>query len=136
MRSARRRSWIRQPISPPTVSRMGRYHPAIRSFRNRYEFDDIFLVDAVSGVVVYTTSKEIDFGTSLKDGPFALTNIGRAFQQAAAASWKGFYAFADFEHCISSYGGPGQFHCGADLRSRQENRRGHRASSDQSALTL
>ena len=87
----------------------GKYHPAIRSFRNRYEFDDIFLVDAESGVVVYTTSKEIDFGTSLKDGPFALTNLGRAFQQAAAASWQGFYAFADFEHFIPSYGDPASF---------------------------
>ena len=84
-------------------------HPVIRNFKQRYGFYDILLVDIDSGTIVYSTSKEIDFGTSLKNGPFATASIGRAFQQAAAATWKGFHAFVDFEHYLPSYGEPASF---------------------------
>ena len=84
-------------------------HPVIRNFKQRYGFYDILLVDIDSGTIVYSTSKEIDFGTSLKNGPYAAASIGRAFQQAAAATWKGFHAFVDFEHFLPSYGEPASF---------------------------
>ena len=87
----------------------GRYHPALRRFANRYGFADILLVDAESGEVIYSVNKEIDLGTSLKDGPFAMTNAGRAFQQAAMAKWNGFYSFADFELYTPSAGEPAAF---------------------------
>ncbi len=87
----------------------GRYHPAMRRFAARYGFRDVLLADAETGEVVYSVNKEIDLGTSLKDGPFAMTNAGRAFQQAAMAKWNGFYAFADFERYTPSGGEPSAF---------------------------
>ena len=85
------------------------YHPALRRFATRYGFTDILLADAETGEVVYSVNKEIDLGTSLKDGPFAMTNAGRAFQQAAMAKWNGFYSFADFERYTPSGGEPSAF---------------------------
>jgi methyl-accepting chemotaxis protein len=85
------------------------YHPALRRFATRYGFTDILLADAETGEVIYSVNKEIDLGTSLKDGPFAMTNAGRAFQQAAMAKWNGFYSFADFERYTPSGGEPSAF---------------------------
>jgi methyl-accepting chemotaxis protein len=51
------------------------YHPVISSFRQRFGYYDIFLVDVQSGDIVYTVFKELDFSTSLKDGPYSKTNI-------------------------------------------------------------
>ncbi len=57
----------------------------ISSFRQRFGYYDIFLVDAQSGDIVYTVFKELDFSTSLKDGPYSKTNIGRCYQMGRAA---------------------------------------------------
>jgi methyl-accepting chemotaxis protein len=86
-----------------------KYHGIIRNFKQRYGFYDMFLVDIDSGTIVYSTDKEVDFGTSLKNGPYATAGIGRAFQQSAAATWKGFHAFVDFGHYPPSYGEPASF---------------------------
>ena len=61
------------------------------------------------GRIVYSTEKEVDFGTSLEDGPYAMTNLGRVYQKAAQANWKGYYSFADYEHYQPSYESPASF---------------------------
>ncbi len=86
-----------------------KFHPPIRSFQQRYGFYDIFLVDVDTGQIVYTVMKEVDFGTSLREGPYAMTNLGRLFQQAAAATWKDDVAFVDYESYVPSYGQPASF---------------------------
>jgi methyl-accepting chemotaxis protein len=52
-----------------------RYHPRLRSFLKRFGYYDIFLVDAKSGDVVYTTFKELDFATNLNSGPYKDTSL-------------------------------------------------------------
>ena len=53
------------------------YHPIIRNYLEKFGYYDIFLVDLVSGDIVYSVFKEVDFATNLKDGPYANTGIGR-----------------------------------------------------------
>ncbi len=84
-------------------------HPPLRNFKKRYEFYDIFLVDIDSGMILYSTEKEVDFGTSLENGPYAMSNLGRVYRKAARANWKGYYAFADYEHYQPSYELPASF---------------------------
>ncbi len=79
-----------------------RYHPSFRRMLERYEVYDIFLIDAVTGRIVYTVFKEIDFGTSLRSGPFAGTRFAKAFSQAAASTKRGSVAFAEFEEYLPS----------------------------------
>ncbi len=58
-----------------------KYHPVIRGFLEQYGYYDIFLVEPDSGDIAYSVFKELDFTTSLKDGSFANTNIGRVFRE-------------------------------------------------------
>ena len=62
------------------------YHPAIRDFLQRFEYYDIFLVAPDTGDIIYSVFKELDFSTSLIDGPYADSGIGRVFRQVRNAS--------------------------------------------------
>ena len=57
-----------------------KYHPVFRAFLEKHGLYDIFLVDPVTGDVVYTVFKELDYTTSLNDGPNAKNGLGEAFQ--------------------------------------------------------
>ena len=59
------------------------FHPIVRSYLKKFGYYDIFLCDLESGDIVYSVFKELDFTTSLKDGPYANTNFGKAFKWAA-----------------------------------------------------
>ncbi|MGB0372943.1 MAG: methyl-accepting chemotaxis protein [Opitutales bacterium] len=59
-----------------------KYHPKFDSFLNEYGYYDIFIADAKTGHIVYSVFKELDFATSLIDGPYANTGIGEAFAAA------------------------------------------------------
>jgi len=57
------------------------YHPIIRDYLYAFGYYDIFLVDVESGGhIVYSVFKEVDFGTSLVDGPYSDTNFGRVYR--------------------------------------------------------
>jgi methyl-accepting chemotaxis protein len=80
-----------------------KYHPVIRSYLKKFEYNNIFLVDIETGDIVYSVFKELDFTTSLKDGPYSKTNLGRAFRQAASADSPDFVDFADYEAYTPAY---------------------------------
>jgi methyl-accepting chemotaxis protein len=85
-------------------------HPILRDFKERFGFYDLFLIDPVEGRIVYSVEKELDFGTSLLNGPFANTAFGRAAQQIIAAKGKDIsYLMADFEAYAPSYGDQASF---------------------------
>ncbi|MCP4406535.1 MAG: methyl-accepting chemotaxis protein, partial [Gammaproteobacteria bacterium] len=79
------------------------YHPVMRDFLEKFEYYDIFLVDSESGDIVYSVYKELDFATSLKDGPFAATGIGEVFRKANQANSPDFVAITDFASYPPSY---------------------------------
>ncbi|WP_158265168.1 methyl-accepting chemotaxis protein [Blastopirellula marina] len=86
-----------------------KYHPVIRDYLEKFGFYDIFLVDAKTGDVVYSVFKELDYSTSLRDGPYAGSNIGEAFRKAAAAANKDDVALVDFARYAPSYENPASF---------------------------
>ena len=79
------------------------FHPIIRNYLQKFGYYDIFLVDIKSGDIVYSVFKEVDYATSLRDGPYASTNLGRAFRAAAKANWKDTVIFVDYEPYTPSY---------------------------------
>ena len=81
----------------------GKYHPTIRSYLSKFGYYDIFLCDLESGDIVYSVFKELDFTTSLKDGPYSGTNFGRAFQLAAEAESPDDVFLVDYEPYTPSY---------------------------------
>lgn len=58
------------------------YHPHIKYFLEKFGYYDIFLVDPESGRVIYSVYKKLDYATSLNNGAYANTGLGRAFQRA------------------------------------------------------
>ncbi|MAI30496.1 MAG: methyl-accepting chemotaxis protein [Rhodopirellula sp.] len=85
------------------------YHPIIRSYLQKFGYYDIFLVDISSGDIVYSVFKEVDYATSLRDGPYAGTNLARAFREAAKSNWKDSVIFVDYESYPPSYEAPASF---------------------------
>ncbi|VAX29103.1 Methyl-accepting chemotaxis sensor/transducer protein [hydrothermal vent metagenome] len=85
------------------------YHPIIRNYLEKFGYYDIFLVDLISGNIVYSVFKEVDFATSLKDGPYANTGLGRVFKAAANADKNDFVILDDFASYAPSYNEPASF---------------------------
>lgn len=86
-----------------------RYHPVFRSFLKQFGLYDIFLVDPASGHIVYTVFKEVDFTTSLVDGPYAQTSIGKAFRAVLADGSRDAVFLSDFQPYAPSYAAPASF---------------------------
>ncbi len=84
------------------------YHHYLHKIQRRFDFEDIYLVDADTGHIVYSVLKEIDFATSLKDGPHAKTGLGQVFEQARQ-SLRGDIALVDFAPYLPSYNNQAAF---------------------------
>ena len=81
----------------------GNYHPIIRNYLEKFGYHDIFLVDPESGDIVYSVFKELDFSTSLKDGPYAKTNIGSVFREVNDSNDPNYVKLVDYEPYPPSY---------------------------------
>ncbi len=86
-----------------------KYHPHIRDFLQKFEFYDIFLVDSETGDVVYSVFKELDYTTSLIDGPYAKSGLGKVFNAANSATGESSVALTDFAPYTPSYEDPAAF---------------------------
>ncbi|NGN96203.1 methyl-accepting chemotaxis protein [Grimontia sp. S25] len=83
-------------------------HEYLASTKEKFGYYDIFLIDVESGNVVYSVSKETDFATSLKKGPFSDSGLADAYQQATSLK-KGQVAFVDFAKYLPSFNDPAGF---------------------------
>ncbi len=81
-------------------------HPYMSTFRETFGFYDIFLIDAETGYVVYSVFKEIDFGTSLRDGPFADSGLAEAYKTVLEG---GDLYLTDYRNYTPSYEAPASF---------------------------
>ena len=86
-----------------------KYHPIVRNYLEKFGYYDIFLVDSESGDIVYSVFKELDYSTSLIDGPYSQTNFGEAFRMANAATDKDAVFLVDYEQYTPSYEAPASF---------------------------
>ena len=84
-------------------------HPIIRSYLEKFGYYDIFLVDCETGDIVYSVFKELDYSTSLKDGPYAKTNFGEAFRRANEAINHNEVVLVDYACYLPSYEAPASF---------------------------
>ncbi len=85
------------------------YHVAFSEIQKKFGYQDIFLIDAESGNVVYSVRKQLDYATSLKTGPFADSGLAQAYQGAMKLKdEEGFY-ITDFAPYLPSYDAPAAF---------------------------
>ncbi|BAJ03275.1 methyl-accepting chemotaxis protein [Shewanella violacea] len=80
-----------------------KYHPQFNQYLEAFGFYDIFLVEPDSGYVVYSVFKELDYATSLLDGPYKNTGLAKAFRAANSTSNKNDTFLIDFKPYFPSY---------------------------------
>ena len=85
------------------------FHPHTREFLYHYGFYDVFIADIDTGNIIYSVFKELDFATSLLNGPYANTGIGEAFKKAASANNPEYVHLTDFKTYPPSYNAPAAF---------------------------
>jgi len=78
-------------------------HPYLRTALGKFGLYDIFLVEPRNGTVVYTQFKELDFATSLIDGPYSKTKLGDAFRKTWSLDRPGQIALSEFGEYLPSY---------------------------------
>lgn len=83
-----------------------RFHQSIRAFQREFGYYDVFLVEPKNGNIVYSVFKELDYATSLIDGPYANSGIGEAFRQALATKQT---HLTDFAAYLPSYNAQAAF---------------------------
>lgn len=81
------------------------FHPFFLEYLSKFGYYDIFLVDAKTGNIVYTVYKEVDFGTSLIDGPFSKSNLADVYRNVKdhGMDSAGFYSIVDYQPYHPSY---------------------------------
>jgi methyl-accepting chemotaxis protein len=98
------------PGDASTYSKVhARVHPIIRSYLEKFGYYDIFLVDLESGDIVYSVFKELDYSTSLIDGPYSQSNFGECFRRAKASAGKDSVVLVDYAQYTPSYEAPASF---------------------------
>ena len=80
-----------------------KYHPHLNKYLEAFGFYDIFLVDPNTGYVIYSVFKELDFATSLKDGPYKNSGLAKAFKKANQSTEPDDIFLIDFEPYYPSY---------------------------------
>jgi class 3 adenylate cyclase len=85
------------------------YHPMFRQFVEKFNYYDMFLIDAETSEVIYTVFKETDFTTNLKTGPNKGSSLAKLFENAAESKERGYVKIIDFLPYEPSYGAPAAF---------------------------
>ena len=86
-----------------------RIQPIYRNFTERFNYYDLFLIDAETGDILYTVEKETDFATNIFSGPYASSSLAEVVAKTIKGRDKDFVAIADFEPYSASYGTPASF---------------------------
>jgi len=81
------------------------FHPKLSELRSKSGYYDIFLIDTL-GYLVYTSVKEVDFGTNLNEAPYNKTNLAKSYRQAFD---KETVSLVDFELYVPSLFYPASF---------------------------
>ena len=85
------------------------WHPVFRTVVEKFGFQDLYLIDANSGKVVYSVQKYPDFATNLLNGPYADTNLGNLFRRIQVESRGGDYLLLDIAPYTPAHGKPAAF---------------------------
>ncbi|NRA66296.1 MAG: hypothetical protein HRU19_17550 [Pseudobacteriovorax sp.] len=85
-----------------------RYHPYLKTYLEEFGYYDIFLLRHDTGKMVYSVFKELDFATSLKDGPYKDTNFADLYRKLAEVP-EGQVMFVDMKRYLPSYNLPAAF---------------------------
>jgi methyl-accepting chemotaxis protein len=85
------------------------FHPLFRNILEKYNLADVFLIDAVTGDILYTVHKEPDFAASLRRGQLVGTSLATAFLEAVGSGRRNAIAYGPFARYFPSFMAPASF---------------------------
>ena len=85
------------------------WHPFYRDYIQRFGYYDLFLISPDQGRVVYSVFKEIDYATSLTEGPFRNSPLATAYRRALQQGPGSEPVIVDFTPYLPSYEAPAGF---------------------------
>jgi class 3 adenylate cyclase len=85
------------------------HHPLLRAAAATVGFEDFLIADAKTGNVTYGMAKEVEFGTSLKRGPYRTANIAVAVSRCAGMADRSATCLEDFAAYMPAAGEPTAF---------------------------
>lgn len=100
---------VSSPDGSPYSALHAKFHPYAAEIVQRYALYDIFLIDPNTGSMVYSYFKELDFATSLINGPYAKTKLAEAFSAARTNKDGNFVYLSDYAPYLPSYEDEGAF---------------------------
>ena len=84
------------------------WHPVFEEMARQFGWEDVLLVDAQNGRIVYSVAKTPVFQTGLFDGPYAHSNLGALFRQIRDQADAG-VRWVDFARHVPLHGRPVTF---------------------------
>src|SRR6202011_6232997 len=82
-----------------------RYQDFFRQICQRFEFQDVLLLDT-RGNVVYTAFKDVDLGTNILTGPYSGSKLRDAYEKSLASNSDDYVGITDFETYQPAEGQP------------------------------
>jgi len=86
-----------------------KFHPHLEAFTKRLGYDNLFIIDSRDGKILYAVNKQIDFATSLLDGPHADSKLAQLFQKTNRATDKESTTISDFSPYRANFDRPAAF---------------------------
>ncbi len=80
------------------------YHPLFQAYKETYGYEDVFLVGAHHGNIIYSSLKKDDFATSLLTGQYSDTMLGQILRNSLEANDPDFTRVKDFAYYEPSDG--------------------------------
>ncbi|MBI1325296.1 HAMP domain-containing protein [bacterium] len=85
------------------------FHPNYLESALELDYYDLMIFHPETRELVYTIKKEIDLGSSYRNGPFASTKLAQAVNSIDSSTARDTVLFVDFEFYTPSYGHPAMF---------------------------
>lgn len=100
-------------IAAPEAGEYGaihaRYHPTFLRYLAAFGLYDIFLIAPNDGRLVYTVTKEVDFGVRLSEPPYSSTTLASAWRRAMQVPEPEMFIVEDFAPYLPSGLAPASF---------------------------
>jgi class 3 adenylate cyclase len=85
------------------------FHPLLRNAASTVGFFDFMLVDSKTGINTYGMDKEVDFGTSLRSGPYRKSHFASAVARCSSRPDPSASCLEDFATYLPADGEPNAF---------------------------
>ncbi|PJE01311.1 MAG: hypothetical protein CK427_11330 [Leptospira sp.] len=106
--SERKSEYLKASDSTKYSQEHEKYHSFFQKYIRVKSFYDLFLID-LEGNIIYSVSKEDDFGTNLLTGSYKDSNLSKVFQESKNQGSIGIVSFSDFRAYPPSNHRPASF---------------------------